>query len=270
MTRTVSPRARRTAPNWTSRDLIARVSRRHTNDVWFAEVKDGPTWFGSHLRIDGLAIAKSWSPIRVTGYEVKVDRGDWLRDSKWESYLAMCTDLYVVAPKDVVRIDEMPKGVGLIEAVGEKGLRTARKATHRAITVPSDMLLYLLMSRVRVKDSDYPGMSREARIEQWRDRLASNRAAKEIGWNVSKAVRERIDKLDGAGSGRLVAYEAEVEAFITKHAPHSSRWGGIGDRLESALTSREDTVREMTRVLRGTALRSARLLAAAAKRGGAS
>jgi hypothetical protein len=261
----MSPRAKREAPRVSARDLLARVANRHSHDLWFPEVKDGPTWFGSHLRIDGLAIARTWSPVRVTGYEVKVERGDWLRDSKWEAYLAMCHVLFVVAPKDIVRLDELPQGVGLIEAAGERGLRTVRKAAYRAIDVPSDMLLYLLMSRVSVKTDEYPGMSREARVDLWRERLDGKDAARRIGRNVAKAARERIEALERSGSPRAAEYERVVEEWLGRQSPHGDTWGELGARLDAALVARETMIREETRILRRTAVRAARVLRRAGK-----
>jgi hypothetical protein len=46
------------------------------------EVKNGPTQWGKHYRMDAVAIKKSWANPCITCYEVKVDRQDFLRDEK--------------------------------------------------------------------------------------------------------------------------------------------------------------------------------------------
>jgi len=49
------------------------------------------------------------------GYEIKVSREDFLQDKKWESYLKFCTWFYFVAPVGIIKPEELPDGIGLIE-----------------------------------------------------------------------------------------------------------------------------------------------------------
>lgn len=65
-------------------DIKHALARRHKEDMFFTEVKDGPTGY-QYSRIDALAIKISWSKYQLTGYEVKVSRSDFLRDSKWQA-----------------------------------------------------------------------------------------------------------------------------------------------------------------------------------------
>ena len=63
-----------------------------------------------------LQIPYNGSTPRITGYEVKVSRSDFLSDvrsGKWEKYLAWCHRLYFVFPMGFsVASGEIPKGVG--------------------------------------------------------------------------------------------------------------------------------------------------------------
>ena len=89
------------------------LAKRHTNDMFFTEVKNGPTWLGRHNRIDCLAIKKSWANPCITGYEVKVSRSDFVQDNKWQAYLHMCNELYFACPKGLIALDEVPENSGL-------------------------------------------------------------------------------------------------------------------------------------------------------------
>lgn len=80
----------------------------------------------------------------VIGFEVKVSRGDWLRElrdlSKSEAWKMYCTHFYVVAPKDVVKPEELPTGWGLIIA-GPTGLRTKIKSPYTpALDMPAPIV----------------------------------------------------------------------------------------------------------------------------------
>lgn len=242
----------------TARDVLARVANRHTRDLWFPEVKDGPTIFGGHLRIDGLAIARTWSPPRITGYEVKVSRADWLQDSKWEAYLGLCHVLFVVAPPGVVQLEELPESVGLIETAGAKGLRTVRKAAYREIAIPADMLLYLLFSRAEVKKREWSGMSREARILHFRQRFETCRDGKSLGYLVAKATAERLEKLERGADVKTVDQMAQLQEYLSKHDPHG--YGNVSDRLERIRLRQTHDLTEATRMLAHTTLRTARIL----------
>ncbi|WP_053431755.1 MmcB family DNA repair protein [Halalkalibacterium halodurans] len=133
-------------------DLIKRaLSKKHHQDFFLTEVKNGPTHFASELAIiDALAIKKSWAKPCITGYEVKVSRQDFLNDSKWPVYKDMCHRFNFACPKGLISPDEVPEDVGLIWFNPETGaLYTRKKSKFREIEMHADMLYYILMSRVQ-------------------------------------------------------------------------------------------------------------------------
>ena len=65
----------------------------------------------SGRRIDAFG----WRPGKSWGYEIKVSRGDFLQDKKWKDYLQFCNYFYFLAPKGIIKPDELPKEIGLIE-----------------------------------------------------------------------------------------------------------------------------------------------------------
>jgi hypothetical protein len=142
-------------------DLILRqLSKRHVgqikgrvklpDDVFLTNVKNGRSWDSDNLLImDALAIRRSWKKPCFTGYEIKVDRSDFLRDQKWPGYLKFCHEFYFVCPVSLIQPEELPNEVGLIYYNPEKDcISTKRKALYRPIEIPSDLLMYLVMSRI--------------------------------------------------------------------------------------------------------------------------
>ncbi|GAG15780.1 unnamed protein product, partial [marine sediment metagenome] len=77
-----------------AREIVRLLNNRHSEDIFVDECKNGPTWFGSHLRLDAWVMKRKWSPITTIGYEVKVSRSDFLNDDKWQGYLQYCNQFY--------------------------------------------------------------------------------------------------------------------------------------------------------------------------------
>jgi len=67
-------------------------------------------------RVDGLLLRYYAPPI---AFEVKVSRSDWLSEvrkgTKHQLAQQLAGQMYVVAPPDVVKVEELPAGVGLVE-----------------------------------------------------------------------------------------------------------------------------------------------------------
>ena len=73
----------------TSTDIKKALAGFHEKDFFITECKTCSTYFPDPqglLKFDGLAIRKSYTKPCITGYEVKVSRGDFLQDNKWHLY----------------------------------------------------------------------------------------------------------------------------------------------------------------------------------------
>ena len=69
--------------------------------------------YGEGRRID-LFYFSRWNR-ETRGYEIKISRADFLKDKKWEDYLKYCTCFYFVVPRGIIKSEELPSGIGLIE-----------------------------------------------------------------------------------------------------------------------------------------------------------
>jgi len=154
--------------------ILKQLARRHCGgnnpDVFLTEIKNGESYVatGRMLKVDAMAIRRSWAHPCVIGYEVKVDRADFLRDTKWPRYLDLCNEFSFACPTGLISPDELSPSVGLIYYNPEKDcITTKRKAVFRPVDIPMDMLWYIIMYRVN-SDSKHPFFSSEREyLEAW-------------------------------------------------------------------------------------------------------
>lgn len=107
----------------TADDIIAYLKTTHFN----SNATLGVTEFcpyGSAKRID-LFYFNRWDR-ETKGYEIKVSRSDFISDKKWEEYLPYCSWFYFIAPKGIIRKEELPTGIGLMEIEVEDKPKWAR------------------------------------------------------------------------------------------------------------------------------------------------
>lgn len=180
--------------------ILTLLLRKHSDDLCVPECKTGATWYNPKFqKLDLWVMKKSWTKPWITGYEIKNTRSDFLKDNKWSGYLEYCTDFYLVAPPGVIQPEELPADAGLL--VTSKNMTmvyTKRKAVHRNIEIPDSIFRYILMWRVQITNTRQAGQSMQ---DYWKAWLAEKDKKKELGWNVSKKIRElvteNITKVEG-------------------------------------------------------------------------
>jgi hypothetical protein len=180
----------------TANDIIELLANKHSGDVFVPECKTGSSMMHrSCRRLDAWVMKRTWSPITMIGYEVKVSRGDFLRDDKWRLYLDLCHQFYFVCPSKLIDSSELSAEAGLmwVSATGTR-LYTKKKAPYRDVEPPADLMTYVLMSRSRItRDNE----SKDNR-EYWRDWLRLKAEDRKLGCRVSEAVREQVLRAESA------------------------------------------------------------------------
>lgn len=176
-------------------ELLNLLALRHSDDVFVAECKNGPTQSagrGEMVRMDAWAMKKSWTNPNTYGYEIKVSRSDFLRDDKWHRYLPYCSQFFFVCAPGVCDPKEAPDGCGLLVASKNAArLYMKRRAPLREVEIPEDLWRYLLMHRSYTCDE---WRNREKNIEYWRAWLAEKRESRTIGRNVSHGLAELYEQ----------------------------------------------------------------------------
>ncbi len=172
----------------TAGQLLKALQEKHTADVFVAECKNGPTQTAHHLRMDAWVMNKSWLHPRSIGYEIKVSRQDFLNDKKWPAYLPYCNEFYFVSPPGIIDPKELPAEAGLMVAFAEGSkVMTKKRAAWRDVQIPENLYRYILMCRTAVRIED--------NCEYWRDWLAQKAESRDLGYQVSRTIRDHVHKI---------------------------------------------------------------------------
>lgn len=196
----------------TEKTITALLAAKHNNDIFVPQCKDGPSGSGV-AKLDAWAMLRSYSRPCMYGYEIKISRSDFLQDTKWPKYLALCNELYFVTPTGLVAPEEVPEQVGLMW-VAKTGTRiyTKKKAQHRQIDEPVLLFRYVLYSRARILDGEeYIGSS--ATREYWQRWLQKKDLDMEFGWKVGKNIARRVKEEINKVSDENKDLRREIEAF---------------------------------------------------------
>lgn len=176
-------------------ELLAALKLRHSSDLFIPECKDGPTQTSSHRRLDAWVLVKTWSPVTTIGYEIKVSRSDWIRDQKIDHYMMLVHRFFVVAPKGIVQPEELPEGAGLIEAIGnDPRLVTRRQAVRHDIELPDNLLIYVLMARVKETQEYTPANERELRMGALRDWTEDRNERERLSYAVNGKIQQKFNE----------------------------------------------------------------------------
>lgn len=220
------------------------LGKKHSEDFFMTEVKNGPSFTSNNLLImDAVAIKKSWTKPCITGYEIKVDRQDFLRDEKYFYYLKYCHKFCFVCPAGLIRPEELDPAIGLIWYNPETGaLRTRRAAVYKPLEIlPEKLLMYIIMSRTESDRWPFFSNKREF-FEEW---ILDKRRRRELGRYVSnkmtqliKDAEKRAEKAEYKSNElelKAKSYDKLKELLRANGVPtHSLNWErDLAERLKS-------------------------------------
>ncbi|MDP4143200.1 MAG: MmcB family DNA repair protein [Bacillota bacterium] len=161
---------------------------RESGLLTFTEIQI-PNMHGS--RADVIAMTPHrYSTKDIRLYEVKLTRGVWLADKKFQKYLDCCNRMYIACPKGVIKKEEVPKEVGLITR-NDNGWRVI-KSPKLSIN-PSKMDVDFILSLL------YRGYEETKLQRDLRDRIIADsnvklsHKAKNIGWEISRRLDKTIE-----------------------------------------------------------------------------
>jgi len=173
----------------TARTILDLLARRHWQDVFVPECKDGPSRVGM-LRMDAWTMKRSWTHSCATVYEIKVSRSDFLQDDKWRGYLPYCNQFYFVCPPGVIDKSEIPPEAGLlVTTTNGARLLTKKKAPYYERDIPDSLYRYVLKARARITT---PNESSIDRREFWKQWLAGKNDDLDLGYQVGRKLRHAI------------------------------------------------------------------------------
>lgn len=187
-----------------SNDILKLLRQRHADDFWTSEISCGSQKGfergSGNGRFDFWAMACSWSTPLYTGYEIKVNRTDFLRDDKWTQYLGACSRFYWVCPWGMIQPDEIDPRTGLMWAT-KTGNRLVTKRKSQPLTPSRSQLFNVLkLALMRSREPKLATCSvlspeqvlEKMKADEW-DQLIGHRIAREVLAKASKVdAREKV------------------------------------------------------------------------------
>ena len=171
------------------------------------------------LKFDGIGIRKSYTKPCITGYEIKVSRGDFERDAKWHLYLQYCNEFYFVCPAYLIKKEEIPDNVGLIWYYPDsKKLIVRKKALWREIEEPVGMYRYIIISRLDRERIPFYKERAEYAKDYLADKADKRKLGQEFGSRLAKDLAEAQERLENLAESEKQSGLAEgLKAVMRKH-----------------------------------------------------
>lgn len=189
-------------------DVIKALKARYAPPQWaFIQQVGDSTGAYTSRHIDALAMGL-WPSrgLELIGLEVKVSRGDWRRElrkpDKAEPVARRCDRFYVVAPKDVVPIAEVPANWGLIEVLPSGKTVQKKEATKLSPEPLTHGFLAAILRRVSLEDPAREAeirMRREIREDMLKNDLPGLVKSETTGLRIELGrLRERVESFEKA------------------------------------------------------------------------
>jgi len=178
--------------------ILDLLEAKHTKDCFIVECLMGPR---GAPRLDAWGMLGTWEKTEYFGYEVKVERSDFLRDTKWPVYLDACNRFSFVCPWGMIKPEEVGDSAGLLWASKQSArLYTKKIAPYREIKPPIDVIRHVLMWHTqRNRCRSVTTEDSRAYWERW---LHEKEEKRDLGHRVSAALRQLV-------SERITAVEDE-------------------------------------------------------------
>lgn len=237
-------RKRVNSVRWGADEVIDRLAKRYCAPEWafFPQARNSTGYQGQQRYADALAM-NLWPSrgLSVHGFEVKVNRGDWLnemRDPAKSSEIQRYCDYWwlVIGDEFIVQDGELPQTWGLLVAEAS-GIRHKREApTLESVPLDRGFIASLLRNAAELPN-------KEAKDEYGRG-LLEGRAARQGEVDDAKAAILAFEKASGIrireewGAGKIGATVSIVMGLrhnvdaIAHAAKHARR---IADGLESII-----------------------------------
>jgi len=233
-------------------DIHSKLKDRYSGLEWATAFEVADQTGGARRRCDMLAMGLWQSKgLYLHGHEIKVSRSDWLKEiddpSKADAFAKRCHYWWIVAPKGIVKLEELPANWGLLHCGDNSALRVGKAATKHE---PEALTFRFFASCLRAF-SDQSDIEKQLKREYQRGVQDANkrhdaRSDTDIVRQL-KPLQYKIDNYERAianfesGSGiKIDSYHGrrigEATKLAQKLVGHESL-GAIMDKCGSALES---------------------------------
>jgi len=152
--------------SFTAQDIEDLLSNRFCAPAWafIPQVRNGTGFLNSARTADALAMSL-WPSrgLHLNGFEIKINRGDWLSElknpAKAEAIAQFCDFFWVVSPKDIIKLEEIPQNWGWLVPFGK-----SVKAMKPPIQMKSEVIDKLFLAAIlrRAQETIAPAAKIEA------------------------------------------------------------------------------------------------------------
>lgn len=221
-------------------EVIARLSNKFCQPTYafMTQVRNG-AGFSATRTMDAMAMSL-WPSrgLHITGFEVKVSRGDFLSElknpAKADELACFCDYWYlVVGDPAIVQNGDLPPTWGLIVPSG-KGLKILKEAPKLKAQPIDNSLLAAVMKNLT------KGVVKRDLIKAELD------AAVESGKQSGKWIAERAEK----DKAELEKKISEFEKISGVKLLHQWRWGDVGAAVEEVISGRHTKSKEELKRIR--------------------
>ncbi len=168
----------------------------------------GNTTGAGHRRTADALMIQTWPSrgLSITGVEYKADRNDWRRElrngSKAEEIAVYCHYWLLLAPKDVIPIEEVPGGWGLYEIhKTEKMTKLLRtKPPPAKVDPPKPIDLGFLAAILRARENYQPDRAKVELEINRRDEIRRDRYEADLKLRSRnfERLKEKVDEFEKA------------------------------------------------------------------------
>lgn len=197
--------------------------------AFMPQVRNGT---GSHFSRTADALAMELYPSRgltLNGFEIKVYRNDWIKElknpDKAEAVAKYCDYWWVVAPKEIVKVEEIPAKWGLMIPISN-GIKVVKEA-EKLKAKPLDRAFVASILRLAQNT-----IAPEVKINE----------ALEMGKIKGQEIAERRFETERDEHKRL---KSALEEFEVKSGIIINRWcyGNIGEAVRIVLDKKDEQIK---------------------------
>ncbi len=190
---------------YTAEELEELLSNRFSPPEWafLPQVRNGTGFVNTARTADAIAMGL-WPSrgLYLNGFEIKVRRSDWLNElknpAKAEEIASYCDFWWVVAPEDIIKIEEVPAIWGLMIPYGST-LKIVKQAEKKDAHEPDKLFLAAILRKsqeIITPEARYTAKFQKGRKEGYKEAQDSFKYDKEDHVRLKERVKN-FEKTSG-------------------------------------------------------------------------
>lgn len=203
--------------------------RRTGNGYWPEITVTDPV---GELRLDGVALEWSYGNMWIHGFEVKISRSDFLRDSKYTLYRKYCDTLTLVCPRKLIDRNEVPDGIGLMWYDPKTHeVKYRRKPEYDAPGTDTSQITKKLLKTLTQDVKFNSATNRWGHFKSAQDYVDQKTTMKNIGQTLGSKMALRLQQLEHQAEpkyqqelhGKAEAYK-RLAKILSEHGFYMPQW----------------------------------------------